>query len=168
MTERPIPLDQHRGMAAQKATELRRLLAEVAADQEALRGRQMALEAQLIAAPAASWAEAAEKARYLLKLFAATPLAQDPRRRMLIASALKDFRRLMAADAASGGEVCSSDRSSIHSFEGDLAVANREQRSTREKRKPQAEKPKPSAAISPFSPPHSAAGPKSTTGKKER
>jgi hypothetical protein len=167
MTQRPISLDQHRGMAAQKATELRRLLAEVAADQEALRGRQRALEAQLIAAPAASWAEAAEKARYLLKLFSATPVAQDPRRRMLIASALKDFRRLMAADAARSGEAWSSEGSSIHSFEGDLAVANREQRSNREKPKPKAEKPKSPAVIAPFTRPHTA-GPKSTPGKKER
>jgi hypothetical protein len=107
VTDRPIALDQHRGMAAQKATEVRRLLAEVAADQEALRSRQDELEAQLIAAPAASWVEAAEKAQYLLKLFAATPVAQDPRRQRLIASVLEDFGRLAAADAA--GQSCTSD-----------------------------------------------------------
>lgn len=100
MTDGPITLDRHRGMAAQKATEVRRLLAEVAADQEALRERQGELEAQLIAAPSASWAEAAEKARYLLQLFAATPIAQDPRRQTLVASVLEDFTRLSAADAA--------------------------------------------------------------------
>jgi len=100
MTDRPIPLDEHRGMAAQKATELRRELAQVAADQEALRARQQELEAQLIAAPAASWAEAAEKARYLLKLFAATSSGQDPRRQTLVASVLEDFARLSDADAA--------------------------------------------------------------------
>jgi hypothetical protein len=168
MTQPPISLDRHRGMAAQKATELRRLLVEVAADQEALRGRQMALEAQLIAAPATSWAEAAEKARYLLKLFAATPLAQDPRRRMLIASALKDFRRLMAADAAGRGAVGNNDRSSVHSLEADLAVANPKQRSVREKRKPKTEKPKSSAALPPLTRPHTADGLKSTPGKNER
>ena len=37
MTERTIELDEHRGMAAQKATQLRRLLAEVEADERALR-----------------------------------------------------------------------------------------------------------------------------------
>jgi hypothetical protein len=99
MTDRPISLDRHRGMAAQKATELRRLLAEVAADQEALRERQEQLETQLIAAPAASWVEAAEKARYLLRLFAATLTAEDPRRQRLIASVLEDFARLTTADA---------------------------------------------------------------------
>jgi len=168
MTEKPISLDQHRGMAAQKATELRRLLTEVAADQDALRGRQEALEAQLVAAPAASWAEAAEKARYLLRLFAATPLAQDPRRRKLIASVLNDFRRLTAADAAKSGGRCSTDRFTIRSFRGDLAAANREQRSNREKRKPKVEKPKSAAPISPFSRPPPTGGPKSTGRKKER
>jgi hypothetical protein len=98
MTDRPVTLDSHRGMAAQKATEVRRLLAEVAANQEALRERQEELETQLIAAPSASWAEAAEKARYLLKLFAATPTAQDPRRQTLVASVLEDFTRLTAAE----------------------------------------------------------------------
>jgi hypothetical protein len=33
MTDKTIDLDQHRGMAAQKATDLRRLLADVEADQ---------------------------------------------------------------------------------------------------------------------------------------
>lgn len=103
MTERPVALDQHRGMAAQKATEVRRLLAEVEADQSALRQRCDELETQLIAAPAASWTEAAEKARYLLKLFAGTSAAQDPRRQRLIASVLDDFVRLTEADEAHAG-----------------------------------------------------------------
>jgi len=94
MTDRTIELDEHRGMAAQKATEIRRLLADVETDAEALRVRQEALETQLIAAPSTSWVEAAEKARYLLALFAATPAAQDPRRQTLIANVLKDFARL--------------------------------------------------------------------------
>jgi hypothetical protein len=94
MTDRTIKLDQHRGMSAQKATDLRRLLAGVEADQESLRARQEALEKQLIAEPAATWTEAAEKARYLLGLFAWTPAAQDPRRKTLIANVLEDFERL--------------------------------------------------------------------------
>jgi hypothetical protein len=53
MTEKTIDLDQHRGMAAQKATDLRRLLAEVEANQRALRQRRDELEAHLVAAPAA-------------------------------------------------------------------------------------------------------------------
>ena len=94
MTDKTIDLDQHRGMAAQKATELRRLLADVGADQRALRRRQDELETQLLAAPATSWREAAEKAHYLLTLFAATADAQDPRRQQLIKSVLADFARL--------------------------------------------------------------------------
>jgi hypothetical protein len=94
MTDNTIDLDQHRGMAAQKATELRRLLAEVAADERALRRRQDELEAHLLAAPAANWHEAAEKAGYLLNLFAASLAADDPRRQKLIAAVLADFERL--------------------------------------------------------------------------
>lgn len=94
MTDRTIDLDQHRGMAAQRATELRRLLADVEANEKALRARQDELEAHLVAAPAANWQEAAEKARYLLNLFAGTLAAQDPRRQKLIAAVLADFNRL--------------------------------------------------------------------------
>jgi hypothetical protein len=39
MTKDTIELDTHRGMMAQKATELRRLLSEVSANEEALRIR---------------------------------------------------------------------------------------------------------------------------------
>jgi hypothetical protein len=63
MTGKPVDLDHRRGMAAQKATNLRRLLAEVAANEQALRSAQDELEAQLIAAPASTWEEAAEKVR---------------------------------------------------------------------------------------------------------
>lgn len=94
MTEKTIDLDQHRGMAAQKATQLRRLLADVEANERALRGRRDELEAQLLAAPAENWHEAADKARYLLTLFAATADAQDPRRQTLIKAVLADFSRL--------------------------------------------------------------------------
>jgi hypothetical protein len=94
VTDRTVDLDHHRGMAAQKATTLRRLLADVEANEEALRLRQDELEAHLLAAPATSWPEAAEKARYLLNLFAATIAAQDPRRQTLIAAVLADLKRL--------------------------------------------------------------------------
>ncbi len=83
-------------MAAQKATGLRRLLAEVAANEQALRLRQDELEAHLVAAPAADWLEAAEKVRYLIGLFGTTPAAQEPRRQALIAAVLSDFERLSA------------------------------------------------------------------------
>jgi hypothetical protein len=94
MTDKTIDLDKHRGMSAQKATDLRRLLADVEANEKALRLRQDELEAHLLAAPAANWQEAAEKARYLLNLFAATLTSQDPRRQMLIDAVLADLKRL--------------------------------------------------------------------------
>jgi hypothetical protein len=94
MTDKPVELDQHRGLAAQKATDLRRLLAEVVANERALRATQEELEAQLIAAPASSWEEAADKVRYLLSVLAATPSGQDPRRKALIQAVLDDFSRL--------------------------------------------------------------------------
>jgi DNA-binding IclR family transcriptional regulator len=95
VTEHTVDLDKHRGMAAQKATELRRLVSEVAADRAKLKARQDELEKFLVAAPAAGWPEAAEKVRYLLSLFAATSEAQDPRRKTLIASLLADLERLL-------------------------------------------------------------------------
>jgi hypothetical protein len=98
MTDKTVKLDQHRGMASQKATELRRLLTDVETNEKALRLRQEELESHLLAAPAANWYEAAEKARYLLKLFAATLAAEDPRRQKLIAAVLVDFERLADDD----------------------------------------------------------------------
>lgn len=94
MTEKTVDLDQHRGLVAQKETDLRRMLTEVAANEAALRSRQDELEAHLLASPAANWLEAAEKARYVLNLFAGSITAQDPRKQTLIAAVLADFDRL--------------------------------------------------------------------------
>ena len=99
MTKQTIELDMRRGMAAQKATELRRLMSEVASNEELLRSRQKELEEQLLATPATTWADAADKARYLLALYASSPAAQDPRRQMLIARVLEDFVRLSSPEA---------------------------------------------------------------------
>lgn len=98
MSDKPTDLDAHRGMMAQKATELRRLTAEVEADQAALRARREALEAMLLTSPAMTWHEAVEKARYLLMLFSESTAAQDPRRRQLIEDVLADFDRLDKPD----------------------------------------------------------------------
>ena len=103
MTDKTIDLDSHRGMVAQKATDLRRLLADVAADREALRTRQDELETQLIASPAENWHDAAAKARYLLNLFAASLAAEDPRRQKLIAAVIADFERL-SHESDDGGQ----------------------------------------------------------------
>ena len=54
MTETPIYLDTHRGMAAQKATNIPRVLAEVEANANLLREKQGIVESQLLAVPAAA------------------------------------------------------------------------------------------------------------------
>src|ERR1700738_3249765 len=93
-TAHPVELDERRGLAAQGSTEIRRRLHEVQADQAVLRGRREEFERHAVAAPSATWPEAAAKARYLIQLFAGTPEAQDPRRRELIAQVLDDLARL--------------------------------------------------------------------------
>lgn len=94
MTTEPVDLDERRGMAARKATCIRRdRLQYLRAEQAASRRRQEELE-QLLLAPAETWPEAAAKAQYLINLFAATPEARDPRRKELIAQALDDLVRL--------------------------------------------------------------------------
>ena len=94
MTDELIELDQRRGLAAQKATSSRRLLAEVEANERTLRQRRDLLESHLIAAPAANWAEAAEKARYIIKLYAASLGTSDSQRHGLVAAVLADLARL--------------------------------------------------------------------------
>ena len=90
----PVDLDKHRGMAAQKATDIRRVVADVEANAKTLRDRQSAVEIQLLAAPATSWPEAAAKARYILNLYAASLAAADTHHRDLVAAVLADFARL--------------------------------------------------------------------------
>lgn len=94
MTDRPVDLDKHRGMAAQKATDLRRALAEVESNVRQLREREADLENRLMTVPAASWSEAAVKARYLLNLYAASLPVEDTRHRALVAALFDDFARL--------------------------------------------------------------------------
>jgi hypothetical protein len=94
MSDTPVDLDKHRGMASQKATDIRRVLAEAEANAKALRDRQGVLENQLLSAPAASWPEAAAKARYVLNLYAAGLAPTDTHHRDLVAAVLADFARL--------------------------------------------------------------------------
>lgn len=100
MTDEPVELDQHRGLAAQKATGSRRLLAQVEANERILRQRREELETHLIAAPAANWSEAAEKARYVIGLYAASLGVGNTQRHTLVAAVLADFERLAAEDQA--------------------------------------------------------------------
>ncbi len=101
MTDHPVDLDKHRGMAAQKATDLRRALAEVETHARELRERGSELEHRMMSAPAASWPEAAVKARHLLNLYAASLAAEDTRHRALVTMLLDDFVRLTELDRGS-------------------------------------------------------------------
>jgi hypothetical protein len=94
MSNEPLNLDSHRGMAAQKATDVRRVLAEVETHARELRERRAEIEQHLLSFPAASWPEAAAKARYVLKLYAAGLPLENTRHRDLVAAILDDFSRL--------------------------------------------------------------------------
>ena len=94
MNDTPIDLDKHRGMAAQKATDIRRVVADVETKAKLLRDHQSEVEIQLMAASATSWSEAAAKARYVLNLYAAGLSPADTHHRDLVAAVLADFSRL--------------------------------------------------------------------------
>jgi hypothetical protein len=93
VSDKPVDLDKHRGMAAQKATDIRRVLADVEANARLLRDHQGVVEAQMLAVPASSWAEAAAKARYVLNLYASELAPADRHHRDLVAAVLADFAR---------------------------------------------------------------------------
>src|SRR3546814_18783968 len=95
MTDEPVDLDEHRGMAAQMATEKRRERHhQFEVSQTILTFRQDELGRLLVAAPAQTWPEAAAKVRYLIQQFADTPEGHEPRHKALIALALDDLTRL--------------------------------------------------------------------------
>lgn len=90
-----VVLDKHRGMAAQLETDARRDRADVRTDQESLRQAQASLEKLLFSGPAATWVQGTDKAVYLLRLFATTGEAQDPRYQQLIEDTIEDLFRLL-------------------------------------------------------------------------
>ena len=94
VNDNPIDLDKHRGMAAQKATDIRRALAEMEANAAALRARQSAVEAEMLAVPAAGWPEAVAKARYVMNLYAAGLSPADTHHRDLVKAVIADLVRL--------------------------------------------------------------------------
>jgi hypothetical protein len=98
MADEPVDLDGHRGMAAQKATDLRRALGEVETHARELREREQEIERHLLSVPATSWPEAAVKARYIITLYAAGLQPHDTRRRDLVAAILEDFAWLNKQD----------------------------------------------------------------------
>jgi hypothetical protein len=94
VTETQIELDKHRGMAALKATDIRRVIAEVEANAKLLRDRQGVVEIEILAVPAISWPEAVAKARYVLNLYSASLTPTDTHHRDLVAAVLADLTRL--------------------------------------------------------------------------
>jgi hypothetical protein len=94
VSDKPFDLDKHRGMATKKATDIRRVLADVENNARDLLDRQGVLKNQLLPAAAASWPEAAVKARYLLHLYATGLAPADTGHRELVAGVLADFARL--------------------------------------------------------------------------
>ena len=94
MSETPIDLDKHRGMAAQKATDIRRVVADVEVNAKLLRDKQGVVEIQLLAVPAETMLEAVAKARYVLNLYSASLAASDTHHRDLVAVVLADLSRL--------------------------------------------------------------------------
>jgi len=96
---RPVVLDEHRGLTAQKEIDARRLRSHVRADQDELKRSQAALSDHLFSKPAETWSEVAEKCRYILRLFAMTGEAQNPRYKQLVADALEDLARLQTGES---------------------------------------------------------------------
>jgi ribosomal protein L10 len=96
VSDPPVNLDKHRGLSAQKATDIRRAIAEVEANATLLRERQIAVETDLLSVSATTWPEAVAKARYVLNLYAASLAPADTHHRDLVASVLADLTRLCA------------------------------------------------------------------------
>lgn len=95
MADSPITLDEHRGMAAQKATEWRRRLSlRVQENQASARIQQLKLDRILGAAPASTWLEAAENVRFLISLLSGNPAALDQRNQLLVTRVLEELDRL--------------------------------------------------------------------------
>jgi hypothetical protein len=95
VTDDPVDLNEHRGMADQKAIDVRlRRHHQLQADQAALQRRQEELNRPILAAPPEAWPEAAASARNHVQLSASGAAAQDPSPKELIAHVLDDLTRL--------------------------------------------------------------------------
>ncbi len=92
-------------MAAQKATVERRLDRDNdLADETRVRRELDELETIANAAPAETWAQAAERAAGLIRRFAETTAGQDPRCVAAIARTLDDLARFAAKDTPPEGD----------------------------------------------------------------
>ena len=93
MTEIPIELDKHRGMAEQKATDIRRVIADVEANAKLLRDKQGVLNREPRHASHLV-PEAVAKARYVSTCYSAGLPATDTHHRDLVSAVLADLTRL--------------------------------------------------------------------------
>ncbi len=168
MAEDTIDLDGRRGMAAQKATGMRRLLAAAGTGHTAQRARHEAPDHLLLAAPATGWVETVAKARYLLILLAQSPAAEDLWRARLIADVFADFERLLA-EARNPPVAGVAGLAQASLIQRRIAMAKGQQRGNREAKKPKKEKPKTAAAAqAPFGlNPQKSTGAKDDRGKKK-
>jgi hypothetical protein len=148
MTDKTINLDQHRGMA--QATDLRRLLADVEANERALLLRQDELESHLIAAPAANLARSCREgplSSQSLCCYVDVGGSAQTRVHRGRAGRLQAVRRTVSGIAI---HEIASGYCGKKTWEDD--VAKGQLRSNREKKKPKADKNKIKAAppASPF------------------
>ena len=91
----PVELDERRGLAAQRAAEIRRRrFVRQEADSASLRDRHQEIDRILTSAPAAGWLEAADNARVLIRLLAYGSVAQDRHYQALIARVLLELDNL--------------------------------------------------------------------------
>lgn len=92
MTDPPIDLDGRRTVVARLETGIRRRAANSGSSPDAGCARPDAdLDAALLAGPARTWIEAADRVRFLLDRFSATPEARDARIQKLIGRATGDL-----------------------------------------------------------------------------
>ena len=98
MTERPIDLDQRRGMAAQKATDIRRLLAEVQANRTRCASGRMSWKRSSSPRRRRTGTTRPRRRAICSASLPRRSAAQDPRKQKLIAAVLDDFARLSCGD----------------------------------------------------------------------
>jgi hypothetical protein len=101
VSDDPIDLDSRRDAAGVMGAEMRRSVSDPWLEDRTLAADRLAeVERRLAAPPAAEWAEAAERAIYVLRGCASAARGGDARLSALIASAIADLERLAAADLA--------------------------------------------------------------------
>ena len=95
MTDLPIDLDGRRTTEGKLEIQMRRRAANTHSMPESIGDTVDAeLDSAMLAGPARTWIEAADKTRFLLERFSATPEARNARIQKLIGRAMCDLARL--------------------------------------------------------------------------